>query len=39
MNSATFPFAQLPHIESTPRRVRVLFGGEYIVDTTDALLV
>nr|VWO99165.1 BAH/PHD-containing protein [Ganoderma boninense] len=34
-----FPFAQLPHIESTPKRVRVFFGGEYIVDTTDALLV
>lgn len=39
MSRATFPFAQLPHIESSPKRVRVLFGGEYIVDTTDALLV
>ncbi|EIW57440.1 DUF427-domain-containing protein [Trametes versicolor FP-101664 SS1] len=34
----SFPYA-LPHIEPSPRRVRVLFGGEYIVDTTDALLV
>ncbi|KAI0368682.1 DUF427-domain-containing protein [Pilatotrama ljubarskyi] len=33
-----FPFS-LPHTESSPKRVRVLFGGEYIVDTTDALLV
>ncbi|KAI9057264.1 DUF427-domain-containing protein [Trametes sanguinea] len=29
----------LPHIETSPKRVRVFFGGEYIVDTTDALLV
>ncbi|KAH9945365.1 uncharacterized protein BXZ73DRAFT_38877 [Epithele typhae] len=35
---ASFPFA-LPHIEPSPRRVRVLFGGEYIVDTQEALLV
>lgn len=38
MSLYSFPYA-LPHIESSPRRVRVLFGGEYIVDTTDALLV
>lgn len=29
----------LPHIESSPKRVRVLFGGQYIIDTTDARLV
>ena len=34
-----FPFTHLPHIEPSPKRVRVFFGGEYIVDTTDALLV
>ncbi len=38
MSLYSFPYA-LPHIELSPRRVRVLFGGEYIVDTTDALLV
>lgn len=36
--SVSLPFP-LPHVEASPRRVRVLFGGEYIVDTTDALLV
>ena len=39
MAALKFPFTQLPHIESSPKRVRVLFGGEYIVDTTDAQLV
>ena len=39
MSLVKFPFTQLPHIESSPKRVRVFFGGEYIVDTTDALLV
>ncbi len=39
MAALKFPFTQLPHIESSPKRVRVFFGGEYIVDTTDALLV
>ncbi|KAI9000603.1 DUF427-domain-containing protein [Trametes punicea] len=34
-----FPESALPHIEPSPKRVRVLFAGEYIVDTTDALLV
>ncbi|PSR79025.1 hypothetical protein PHLCEN_2v7212 [Hermanssonia centrifuga] len=29
----------LPHLESSPKRVRVLFGGQYIVDTQDAKLV
>ncbi|KAI0346166.1 DUF427-domain-containing protein [Trametopsis cervina] len=33
-----FPFA-LPHVEPTQKRIRVLFGGEYIVDTTNAKLV
>ncbi|KAG1735824.1 hypothetical protein EDB19DRAFT_1992913 [Suillus lakei] len=32
------PFAQ-PHIESSVKRVRVLFGGKYIVDTRHAKLV
>ncbi|KDQ59304.1 hypothetical protein JAAARDRAFT_34040 [Jaapia argillacea MUCL 33604] len=32
------PFTQ-PHVESSPKRVRVLFGGTYIVDTTNAKLV
>ncbi|KAI0687658.1 DUF427-domain-containing protein [Cytidiella melzeri] len=34
--SQLFP---LPHIEPSPKRVRVLFGGKYIVDTTSARLV
>ncbi|KAH8100061.1 hypothetical protein BXZ70DRAFT_893950 [Cristinia sonorae] len=29
----------LPHIESSAKRIRVLFAGEYIVDTTHAKLV
>ncbi|KZT02590.1 DUF427-domain-containing protein [Laetiporus sulphureus 93-53] len=32
------PFTQ-PHIETSPKRVRVLFGGKYIVDTSEAKLV
>lgn len=32
------PFSQ-PHIEPSPKRVRVLFGGKYVVDTTQAKLV
>ncbi|KDQ59334.1 hypothetical protein JAAARDRAFT_128260 [Jaapia argillacea MUCL 33604] len=32
------PFTE-PHIEPSPRRVRVLFGGVYVVDTTDAKYV
>ncbi|KAF9813517.1 hypothetical protein IEO21_05554 [Rhodonia placenta] len=32
------PFTQ-PHIETLPRRVRVLFAGQYIVDTRKAKLV
>lgn len=35
----TQPLFPLPHIEHSPKRVRVLFGGEYIVDTTKAKLV
>jgi uncharacterized protein (DUF427 family) len=27
------------HIESSPRRIRVLFGGKYVVDTQKAKLV
>ncbi|KAH9949969.1 hypothetical protein B0H21DRAFT_786073 [Amylocystis lapponica] len=27
------------HVETTPKRIRVLFGGKYIVDTTNAKLV
>ncbi|EKM58231.1 uncharacterized protein PHACADRAFT_139966 [Phanerochaete carnosa HHB-10118-sp] len=30
---------KLPHVESAPSRVRVLFGGQYIVDTYNAKLV
>jgi len=32
------PFST-PHIESSPKRVRVLFGGQWIVDTTKSKLV
>ncbi|TFY67689.1 hypothetical protein EVJ58_g1442 [Rhodofomes roseus] len=32
------PFSQ-PHIEPSPKRVRVLFGGKYVVDTKQAKLV
>ncbi|KAI0090150.1 hypothetical protein BDY19DRAFT_888180 [Irpex rosettiformis] len=32
-------FFSLPHIEPSPKRIRVLFGGKYIVDTTAARLV
>ena len=32
-------YRSLPHIEPSPRRIRVLFGGEHIVDTTAAKLV
>ncbi|TCD63741.1 hypothetical protein EIP91_004992 [Steccherinum ochraceum] len=28
----------LPHLEDSPKRIRALFGGEYIVDTTQAKL-
>ena len=28
-----------PHIEPSPKRVRVLFGGKWIVDTKAAKLV
>ncbi|KAI0733666.1 hypothetical protein C8Q72DRAFT_746830, partial [Fomitopsis betulina] len=31
------PFSQ-PYIERSPKRVRVLFGGKYVVDTTQAKL-
>ncbi|KAH7926101.1 DUF427-domain-containing protein [Leucogyrophana mollusca] len=37
-SDATPPFGK-PYIESSPRRVRVLFGGKYIVDTKQAKLV
>lgn len=30
---------KLPHVETAPKRVRVLFGGQYIVDTDNAKLV
>ncbi|KAF8643268.1 hypothetical protein AX16_009152 [Volvariella volvacea WC 439] len=33
------PFFTLPHIEDSPKRVRVLFGGKWIIDTRDAKLV
>lgn len=41
MSSTAPPFAPLaqPHIESSVKRVRVLFGGKYVVDTTQAKLV
>ncbi|GBE88016.1 hypothetical protein BKA93DRAFT_827453 [Sparassis latifolia] len=32
------PFTK-PHIESSPKRIRVLFAGQYIVDTRQAKLV
>jgi uncharacterized protein (DUF427 family) len=38
MSSTAPPFAQ-PRIESSVKRVRVLFGGKYVVDTTQAKLV
>ncbi|KAJ3557141.1 hypothetical protein NM688_g1630 [Phlebia brevispora] len=31
-------FFSLPHVEPSPKRVRVLFNGEYIVDTKNAKL-
>ncbi|EJD46001.1 DUF427-domain-containing protein [Auricularia subglabra TFB-10046 SS5] len=31
--------AQLPRIETSPRQVRILYAGEWIVDTTKALYV
>ncbi|KAI0806000.1 hypothetical protein BC629DRAFT_1580579 [Irpex lacteus] len=36
---STSPLFPLPHVELSPRRVRVLFGGKFIVDTTAARLV
>jgi len=36
MSSSLF---KLPHVEIAPKRVRVLFGGQYIVDTDNAKLV
>ncbi|KIP04405.1 hypothetical protein PHLGIDRAFT_196030 [Phlebiopsis gigantea 11061_1 CR5-6] len=33
------PLFSLPHVEDCPKRVRVLFGGEYIIDTQKAKLV
>lgn len=36
---ALTPLFPLPHIETAPKRVRVLFGGKYIIDTTKAKLV
>ncbi|EJD06922.1 DUF427-domain-containing protein [Fomitiporia mediterranea MF3/22] len=33
------PFSSKPHIEPSLKRVRVLFGGQYIVDTKKAKLV
>ncbi|KAG2035868.1 hypothetical protein BDR03DRAFT_961183 [Suillus americanus] len=38
MSFAAPPFAP-PHIESSVKRVRVLFGGKYVVDTKHAKLV
>ncbi|OAX42165.1 DUF427-domain-containing protein [Rhizopogon vinicolor AM-OR11-026] len=38
MSSTAPPFAQ-PRIESSAKRVRVLFGGKYVVDTKQAKLV
>jgi uncharacterized protein (DUF427 family) len=35
----TVPFPHPGYTEDTPRRVRVLFGGQYIVDTQKAKLV
>lgn len=32
------PFTK-PHIEASPKRIRVLFGGQWIIDTKNALLI
>lgn len=32
-------FFTIPHIEPSPKRIRVLFNGTFVVDTRDALLV
>jgi uncharacterized protein (DUF427 family) len=32
-------FFEIPHIETSPKRVRVLFAGKYIVDTRNGSLV
>lgn len=36
---ALVPLFSLPHVEDCHKRLRVLFGGEYIVDTKKAKLV
>ncbi|TFK60985.1 DUF427-domain-containing protein [Pluteus cervinus] len=33
------PFFSLPHIEDSPKHIRVLLGGKYVIDTKQAKLV